>query len=295
MTPPLAERLRLRAQLLVPVLDQALISGGNFASGVIVARSLETEQFGAWVLATILLWVAGPVQAGLVMQPLIVNGAALDDRQFGRYLRGVLPLQLAFTALSAVVIGAVALLWEPVRPVALPLVVAMTALQGQDLCRRVLSARGRLGWATASNVVNYDCQALGLALLGLAGSLTLVAAMWVVAATALLALAIGLWAVRPFLARHGEATGEAIRRTLQIGRWTASAELLHALSETAFPMLLGVLAGLEAAAGYGVVIQVVGALNVLNRPIQTYFLPRAAAAWADGGAPALGRVLRDVW
>jgi O-antigen/teichoic acid export membrane protein len=60
-------------------------------------------------------------------------------------------------------------------------------------------------------------------------------------------------------------------------------------------MLVGVLAGLEAAAGYGVVMQVVGALNVLNRPIQTYFLPRAAAAAADGGAPALGRVLRDVW
>jgi O-antigen/teichoic acid export membrane protein len=291
----MVERLRLRARLLLPVLDQALTSGGNFASGMIVARSLETEQFGVWVLATMLLWLAAPIHHGLLMQPLVVNGAGKDDQEFGYLLRSVLPLQLAFTLLCALAVAVSALLWVPVRPIGVPLVVALAALQGQDFCRRILCARGRLGSAAISNIVNYDLQAVALAAAALIGGLTLLGAMWIVAATSVLALIAAAGAVRPLLIGQGRNVRAAWRSTLRVGRWTASAELLHAVSVTAYPSVVGALAGLGAAAGYGVVAQVFGALNVLIKPIHSYFVPRGAEAWVRGGEPALGRVLREVW
>src|SRR5438034_1344372 len=82
--------------------------------------------------------------------------------------------------------------WEPLRPFAPPIVVATVALQGQDFCRRALYTRGRVGAALVNNLVNYDLQALALAAVALGPGLDLARALWIVAATSVLALALGV-------------------------------------------------------------------------------------------------------
>src|SRR5437867_4035477 len=108
----LAARMLTRAgsaRDLLPVADQALISAGNFGSGVIAARALGHEAFGVWVLANLFIWLMLPIQAGLIHQPLVLNGTPLDDRSFGRFLRATAVWLAAFSALSALLVTGIAL------------------------------------------------------------------------------------------------------------------------------------------------------------------------------------------
>jgi O-antigen/teichoic acid export membrane protein len=150
-----------------------------------------------------------------------------------------------------------------------------------------------MGPAIASNIVNYDLQAVLLIVASVTGVLTLDDALWITAATSVLALCVAAASLRRLVARDGVPVREALRSTWQIGRWTAAAEAVQSGAESTFPALVAAVAGLAAAGGYGVVQQVVGVLNLLARPMNTHFTPRAADAWARDGAPGLRRVMRS--
>jgi O-antigen/teichoic acid export membrane protein len=285
-----------RATAALPLIDQGLISAGNFASGVVVARAVDQSAFSAWVLANMVVWAAVPLQGGLVLQPLVVNGGGLDRDQFGRYLRANLPLQLAFLLAATGVVGAVAVLWEPLRPVALPVTLAAAALLAQDFCRRVLYARDRMAAALASNVINYDLQAAVLAAVWLWRGLDASTALWIVASSSAASLVVALFALRGLV---GEAGGDVRRVTtqnLRLGGWGLASESFHLVSFHFFPALLFTLAGEAIAAGYGAIWLLLGVFSLLARPIRNYFLPRATDAWARNGIPGLRRVIvRVAW
>src|SRR4051794_26873454 len=55
--------------------DQGLISGGNFFSAVVLARALETHEFGLYTVINTAIWFTVAVQNGLILQPLVIRGA----------------------------------------------------------------------------------------------------------------------------------------------------------------------------------------------------------------------------
>jgi hypothetical protein len=121
--------------------------------------------------------------------------------------------------------------------------------------------------------------------------LTLSGALWIVAATSIAALAVGAWTLRRLVAGEGEPLGAVARQNLEIGKWTCAWEGTYVASTHVYPALVANLAGLEAAAGMGAILQLLGAVNLLTRPMHNYFLPRAARAYAQEGTSGLGRVL----
>lgn len=283
-------RLR-RARGIISIFDQALISAGNFGTGVILARTLDPPVFGVFVLANLTLWLTLAVQNAVTLQPLVVNGAALGDGDFRRYLRANLPLQAAFIACSSLMVAGVAVLWEPFRALALPLAVAAVFFQGQEFCRRVLYTRLHLKAAVLNNVVNYDLQAVLVGALAWAGVLGLASALWAIALTSLLASLLGVWQLRRFASHEREDVGSVARRNFQLAKWLLPSTILASVSAEAYPFLLANLAGLAATAGYGVIRQVMGPIQLLARPLENYYLPRATRAVAEAGTPGITRVL----
>src|SRR5438132_786496 len=105
------------------IVDQAAISAGNFGTGVVLARTLDQSSFAVFVLATTLLFLVMQLQYGLLLSPLTVNGAALDDTGFGALVKANAWFQLGFTIISTLVVVIVVAIWEPLRPVLVPLVI----------------------------------------------------------------------------------------------------------------------------------------------------------------------------
>lgn len=293
----LAARLR-HARGALSVLDQALVSSGNFATGLVLARAVGQEAFGVFVLATLLMWFAVDVQRGIALQPLAVLGAALDRSAFRRLLTASLPLQVMVILCTSLAVAAGALLWAPLRPYVLPLAAATAVVQIHEFCRRALYARGALAPAMLSNVLKYDLQAAILLALALVGGLTVERSLWVLALTGVLALIPAGWALRPFLARRMIDPRGTGRELLHLGGWGGLSLATAYIASGAFPAFVYQLvggsspgAGLVAAAGIGVIWQLLGPVHLVLRPLDAYYLPRAASALDDAGPGAMRRVL----
>lgn len=280
-----------RNEALISLIDQAIISGGNFSSGVIAALALTTSEFGLYVLATVIILEAAGIQNALTLQPMTVNGAGLSDDEFRRFFTAQIFIQAVVISLSTLVVAAIALAWEPLRPLALWLSIASAAWQTQELCRRVLYTRGAVLKAAINNFISYDIQAITLVVLLWDGEMTIEHALWVVAATSLLGMALGLWQMRSYVSRDHDEILKVARDTFRLGRWIASSYVLAAGSVGAYPALLAGLVGLTATAGLGVIKQIVGPLHLLTRPLENFYLPRAARALDQEGTAALTDVL----
>src|SRR3954469_24362439 len=81
--------------------DQALISGMNFGTSVLLARTLGLEQFGVFSLGWLAVLFVNSLQMSLVISPMISIGPKLEDEEAPRYYAAVGVQQLSIAALCA--------------------------------------------------------------------------------------------------------------------------------------------------------------------------------------------------
>ncbi|HEV8438043.1 MAG TPA: hypothetical protein VGT40_08115 [Methylomirabilota bacterium] len=280
---------------IVSVVDQVAISAGNFATALILARVLDKSEFGLFVVASALMVLAVSLQEGFILQPLAVSGAGVDDAVFGRLLGAQMILQVVFLLAMSGGAFAVALVWEPLRPIAAPLAVASGLFQAQEFCRRALYCRGRVVAACLNDAISYDLQAIIIGFLAWSVGLSVGHALWMVALTSLIAVVAGLGQLRPFLTAAPDSLRSVLRQGLEIGKWTGSVRVVNALAYDAQPFILTALAGLPSAAGLGVVMRILGPLHLLDRPIYVYYVPAALRAFSREGPRGSRRIVAGAW
>jgi O-antigen/teichoic acid export membrane protein len=273
-------------------LDQVVVSAGNFATTVVVARGLDAQEFGLFAFASFVFLSALAIQYGLLLQPMLIEGGALDDDQFKPFLRAQAVLQAGYVATSAIVLVGLTLLWEPLRPLVVPFTVAGITLEAQDFLRRALYARRRVGGALLSNAVGYDLQAVVLLALAWPGGLDLARALWTMAGTSMLAILVAAVQLQWFGSAGSVSLVDVLRRTWQLGRWALTTSILQELAAQALLGLVTTRGGLVGTAGYGVVSQLLGPAYMLTRPLGNYHLALAAQVFRTEGEGALRRVVR---
>jgi O-antigen/teichoic acid export membrane protein len=290
---PLRIHLSMLSDGALAVIDQAVISAGNFGTSVILARALDQASFGVFVLAMAVPLIILQIQYGLLMNPLVVNGAAMDQATFGRFARANAWLQVGFTSITCAVLAIVVIIWEPLQAVAVPLLLLTGLWQIQEFCRRVLYTRGLIRSALFNNFVNYDAQVIVIALAYWLGNISLTGALWVAVATSAAAIVLGAWQLRPLIGSTAMDVLVAARESFAVGKWTASAAALVAAGHQSTPFFVTLVDGLPSAAALGVMYQLIGPVHLLGRPIQNYFTPMAIRALADHGAAGLERLVRQ--
>ena len=146
--------------------DQVLLSATNFAAIVIMARSVEADAFGAFVVAYTALLIANGVQTGLVAQPHNVLGQRIDGAEYRAYTTTLAAAQLVLAA-------------APSRPrpggrrsrrgrradyagMVLALAPAAFAWQLAEFVRRVLYTEDRIRTAFTTDVLAYGGQLAAL-------------------------------------------------------------------------------------------------------------------------------------
>jgi O-antigen/teichoic acid export membrane protein len=291
----LARRLGSLDRGVLSVADQVLVAGGNFLTALVVAQAVAPADFGLFVMANTSMFLTIALQNGLLLQPLGVNGAALDAREFGRLLRANAVLQAGFAVATCLLFALVGWVWDAMAAIALPLTMATVLFQGQEFCRRVLYTRGRVGAALLNDAVNYDLQAVLLAVVGPVTGLVTVSVdrvFWLIGLTSLLATLIGVAQLRRLLAPHSDAVLPVARQSFEIGRWTGADAALSTISSWATPFIVTAVAGLPATAGLGAILQLLGPSRLLLRPVDSYYVPAATNALARDGVGELSRVLR---
>lgn len=168
--------------------DQALVSGCNFLTGILLARFLGLEAFGAYVIAQIYLLYANTFQASLVVSPMMAAVPAEHDRQKQKAMVSGF-LGYAVLVMLATVAGVQALAWAlghlsskiAIDGLAAPLALAMAGFQLQDWMRRALYVDLNNRLVLTGDAIAYGGLLALLMAWGVFGELTAHGALWMMA------------------------------------------------------------------------------------------------------------------
>lgn len=291
----LARRLApLRRRELRGLADQAVASGVNFLTLILVARSVAPDRFGYFALVFTLLQSLGALQLALVTRPHNVLAAGRSGAAYVRFSSTLVAYQLAFslTAAAALALGAGIARAAGAGSTLVFLVAAPTlvAWQLQELARRILYTERRLGAALANDTLSYGVQAGLLVWLYRAGSLDGVRALVVVGATSALGAAVGAFQLRSSLGKTLE--GAAMREVWRFGRWLGAAEGAYWLESQYYVYLAAAVSGPVASAALKAGQTLLGPISVFLAFFVNYLPVRFARSGVAADASVRARELR---
>jgi O-antigen/teichoic acid export membrane protein len=264
---------RLDFGLIGGLADQAIVSLGNFALTVLLARALPAADYGVLSVALSFILFFNTLHQALVIYPLSVRGAAASARDFPA-LAGVALLATPLCAL-AFLPGLGAGLGSLARGDLLPWAfLALLAWQWQEVVRRGLLARGRYRAAIAIDAVRY---------FGTAGAVSLLSPHITAGDVLLLIALLSLLAVLPFLRESWRAAKPAahVLPAELAGQWRLAApvlgaSLLTALSVQWFLWLLAWQGRPDRAAELVALANIVSVANPLILGVENILVPEVA-------------------
>lgn len=289
-----------RRYVLWVLADQVLVSGANFAAGVLLARLLGLQAYGQYVLLYAVLLYANTFANSLINMPMLTLAPRAEGEARRRQmLLGAMLLQLALSLLAALLVlglgslaGQLLPRWQADGQALLALAAAILAFQMQDWLRRYCFV-GRDGpRAFVQDLLAYGGQLLLLWLLHRAGLLSVGTALVCLALPFALAFMLGSWhaGLRP--------------------RWHDARQALAALWRTSRDYLLstqlqwagsqGVLfigaatLGAKSAGALRAGQNIVGPVNILYQALDNLVVVRCAGLLRDRGVAAARHYLKQV-
>ncbi|PWC62804.1 hypothetical protein TSH7_09050 [Azospirillum sp. TSH7] len=277
------------------LVDQAVASGANFLTIVILARQLGVEGFGLFMLAWLVLLFFRSLQGGLIIAPMMSIGPKQEPQRRDAYYGVVLACQLvlvvggsAFILCGAWVIALMAPGAIPTQ-IAVPLAAACAGDQLQEFARRLFFSQDRPRLAVLVDVTTYGSRTLLLLLFG--GGTEL--ALWFVFLSALPGMGVTLYGLAG-LRLTAAAMREFLPRQWRFARWTVGAALLEWGSGHLIVMVAGGVLGTAAVGAIRATTNIFAPVQVLIQALNNVVPVRAAALLAEGGERPLVRYLTRV-
>jgi O-antigen/teichoic acid export membrane protein len=243
------------------VADQCAVSGGNFLTNLLLARTLLPEEFGIYALILNAMLFLNNVQQAFVSYPLFVLGARAEPGQFRRMLAFAMLCTTLLVVLFGPALGAVgASLHRP--GVVVASIAAMLLWQLQDTLRAGFISKLDQRRALASDAISYTGQAILLAVVCLRIKPSLNFVFWTIAGTSLAALTLQVLQLRPATLRH-QVLRPLFHEFWMLGRWNVVAKLLGFMTLQAFPWVILMRHGTREVAGFQAMFQLLAFSNPL--------------------------------
>lgn len=289
-----------RRKTQLALIDQAVVSGANFVTGLLLARALGPAGYGQYTLLfNVILLVLG-FQTALIDSPLLVLGGAVEKTRAEQYFRSTVLGQALWTLGVVVLVGLGGLLLLPVLPqihihgMLGALAFGLIGYLVHDFTRRYLFVRERAGLALRADVIAQGSRVALLAGCALWWQVGAAGALWIIGGSALAGVLSVVSAV-PLslraLAPAGQALREAARAHWDFGKWML-AESLASLGAAQFIIYLTAhLVSASAVGAMTAAMNIIAAANVLLLALENVVPSRAARIYGARGMEGLNRYL----
>jgi O-antigen/teichoic acid export membrane protein len=283
--------------------DQVIVSGANFAVGLLLARVLGPSGYGEFTLiSNFILFVLG-IQVSLIDSPMLVLGAALSRERTREYFPAVITGQLWFSVLSvALLLAAVPILsrfapqWN-VQNLAWATIFAMFGFLIQDFSRRYLFVRDRADAALGADLACHGLKFALLAAFGFWWGLNAAQAFWIIGAASIIGVLVAI-TLGPKREVRGPVSAESFHRTANehwhFGKWLLAESMASLCASQLVIYTVGHVISVSAVGAMAAAMHIIGANNVLLLALENLVPSRAANRYASGGTPALNRYLRRI-
>jgi O-antigen/teichoic acid export membrane protein len=267
------------------LLDQGIVSLGNFALGVYLVRHMTASGYGAFSFVLSVIVFINTIHQAFVIYPLSVHAPCVKRDELDRLwataavstLAEALVLVLVLTGASAAV-GLVTMV-----PAA---AAAMLFWQMQEVFRRGSLAQARFGAAIASDLTRYFGVAALVFVVGTLGPLTLPAVFGLIAATS----AAGSYAflapaVRNYRSRQWRVTSE-LSSQLRMASPVIGANILAACSNQWFVWVLARSHGLSSSGALVALANIAAVASPIMFGFENIMVPEIARGreWFSSGA-----------
>jgi O-antigen/teichoic acid export membrane protein len=246
------EWLARRRDRAVAISDQALVGLANFGAMAAFARLLPREDFAAiGVAVAIHFMIFGFHRAAIVMPYILSAKDQPDPVPRSAWAWAAMRVSLLVALLLLIAATGLALAGAPVFAVKCALYAGLQspALLLQEFAKRWLYQHDRMGSVLISSISGFLLIVGGIALLWVTGAPPLFA-------SAILGISALMVALIAFLLCRPTRDGWSIRSKVLIGRrreftlWQSAAHIPYILYNNGYPLLLALVSGPAATAGY---------------------------------------------
>jgi len=282
------------------IFDQAVVSGTNFGTSVIIGRLCERECLGVYALALSIVYFARGIQEQLVSAPYAVYSNRFHDDALTSYTGSVLIHQFLFAFVTVIGLLMFAGLLtsgrgpEDLLPVVWVLLGAVPLLLLREVLRHLAFAHFEMRTAVILDVVVAVLQLGSLVLLGRSGLLSIPAVYAVMGGASLVACTGWLVIKRQtYRVRWSRITKDWLHNW-GLARWALAGQLVGCSSPYIMPWFVAAADGTAATGVLAAGTTLVGVANMFVLGLSNFLTPRAARAFADGGIRELRGVLLKI-
>lgn len=270
--------------------DQAVVSGVNFATTILIARFFGVEEFGRFALAWLAVYFSQNLQIALVIDPMMTIGAKQSAARRPAYTGAVILQQAALALVAFLTVLVLLAASDSVFPewglsqYALPVALLVLAGQGTDFLRRYYFTFARPALSCAIDCIRYFGQLalLGALILFSGEGATIGSAFYAMSAACLGAFLFGAVFMGP-VALARDVFSEVARRHWRFARWLAPSVLSLWGRENLLFMSVGAFVGLAEVGILRAAQQLVMMVNVPLHGLANVVPMRAARALEQEG------------
>ena len=254
----------------VAVVDQGILSFVNFLTALILVRFLAKDDFGAYILAFMMMVAVNGFHSALITGPLTVLGASKDDNKWQQYYTTLFIAHLVLSGLFAITFVSIGLVIIKINAGSSALGlsifamgIAVFATQTREYLRKAFFARLRVWSALFNDSVFCLIQIAGVIMLwqmtpsnNLGKSavnvfLTGWNVFFVMSVSAVLGIIFGARQIyKNFKYKHDNIDWTLIKESWQFGRWGLVSNILSITYMQATYFILGAMAGAGAVAQF---------------------------------------------
>ncbi len=280
------------------LLDQAMVSGVNFFTGIILVRFLGLEEFGRFTLTWLIILFFNSMQFAAVISPMMSIGPKQAERELQQYYGAVVLQQLFWSGLC--VISIFSCVWGSqffvdwqIHTLAAPLAAALLAVQSQDFLRRYFFVRKRAALAFGNDCICYLARMLLLVVFFKFRVLNINEVLWLIAFTATLAALIGFFKTERLIFSR-IFVYRVITDHWHFSKWLIVSALMQWTSGNFFLIVAGDILGLLAVGAIKAAQNICGITHVFFQALENIVPSRASFFYKQGGITSLLNYLKRV-
>jgi O-antigen/teichoic acid export membrane protein len=267
----------------VSILSQALVSGSNFLTGIIIAKATGVSEFGVFsLIAATVLGLQG-IQQALITGPLLFmsRGGEEDNDRTSQYFMLQVLLSAPLAVAAAIALGTFLHQWSASQLIGIAGAVFFLQMQEFSRARLYIAL-----WARKVLVLDIANHGLRLTLLLLLWKLD-----YLTSSTAFLALALagGITSfpvIRGLAPQTFRICVDVARKSFQYGQWLLLESVAHYLSVPLYLFLTAALLSHEATGGLNAAISLLNLPNVLVLGLMNLAVPMARQKLMNEGYEA---------
>ena len=281
------------------LLDQAMVSGTNFLTGILFARFLGVEEFGRFTLTWMAVLFINSIQMAMITVPMMSIGPKQTKNSKSYYYGAIMIQQACFATLSciAIYIGVkISKLFYPewsIDHLALPLAAVCFFFQNQDFLRRFFFTTSRHGMALINDTISYLGQLVLLIFLFFTIDMDTTSVLVTIAGTSAIAVVFGVFSLKD-LSWQYNGSFQIFKQNWNFSKWMTASAVLQWTSGNIFIVAAGSMLGATAVGAIKAAQNIMGISHILFQGLENIVPVKASVHYAQSGIHGLIRYLKKV-